>query len=115
MVAGPPGRDSPCSREAIAARGLLDPDAVTHLAADRSPSRRWFGWPQAWAVMILELWCRTVLDAPAPSGAPGQPGLRSALPWRVRARGRLLSIMSSWYLGLFDQIRPAPAACPEHA
>ncbi len=62
-----------CSREAVAARGLLDPDAVAPLAADRSPSRRWHGWPQAWAVMILELWCRAVLDAPAPGGAPGRP------------------------------------------
>ena len=70
-----------CSREAVGARGLLEPDAVAHLAADRSPSRRWHGWPQAWAVMILELWCRAVLDAPAPGGAPGRPA------YAVHSRG----------------------------
>jgi asparagine synthetase B (glutamine-hydrolysing) len=41
-----------CSREAVADRGLLDPDLVERLRSD------WHGWPQAWSVMILELWCR---------------------------------------------------------
>ena len=44
-----------CSREAVAARGLLDPDLVDRLRSN------WHGWPQVWSVMVLELWCRAVL------------------------------------------------------
>jgi hypothetical protein len=43
-----------CSREAVAARGLLDPDLVDQLRSN------WHGWPQVWSVMVLELWCRAV-------------------------------------------------------
>ena len=53
-----------CSPEAVAARGLLDPGVVAGLRSNRSAGRRWFGWPQAWTVMVLELWCRAVLDRP---------------------------------------------------
>jgi len=48
-----------CSREAIKARGLLDPDLVGRLGAN---DRHWSSWPQAWSIMILELWCRSVID-----------------------------------------------------
>ena len=48
-----------CSREVVKARGLLDPDLVSTLGAS---DRYWSSWPQAWSVMILELWCRGVID-----------------------------------------------------
>lgn len=54
-----------CSRKTIANRGLLDPDLAGTLAFDRS-ARRWSAWPLAWSLMILELWCRAVLDEHAP-------------------------------------------------
>ncbi len=48
-----------CSRDVVKARGLLDPDLVSTLGAN---DRYWSTWPQAWSVMILELWCRGVID-----------------------------------------------------
>jgi asparagine synthetase B (glutamine-hydrolysing) len=54
-----------CSRRAMAARGLLDPDLGSKLARDES-AQRWAGWPFAWSLMILELWCLAVIDAPGP-------------------------------------------------
>ncbi|HKY41680.1 MAG TPA: asparagine synthase (glutamine-hydrolyzing) [Pyrinomonadaceae bacterium] len=51
--------DETSSREAVKARGLLDPDLVTTL---RGSERYWSSWPQAWSLMILELWCRSVID-----------------------------------------------------
>jgi asparagine synthase (glutamine-hydrolysing) len=56
----PLARES-CSRRAIAARGLLDPDLASKLAWDES-AQRWAGWPFAWSLMILELWCKAVID-----------------------------------------------------
>jgi asparagine synthase (glutamine-hydrolysing) len=53
-----------CSREVVKARGLLDPDLVSALAAN---DRYWSHWPQAWSVMILEVWCRKVIDDPKAS------------------------------------------------
>ena len=50
-----------CSRETVTARGLLDPDLVTTLADGQ---RHWSTWPHAWSLMILELWCRNVIDHP---------------------------------------------------
>ena len=48
---------------AIAARrGLLDPMAVS-VVRDRF-RRNEIGWPEPWLLMMLELWCREVLDAP---------------------------------------------------
>jgi asparagine synthase (glutamine-hydrolysing) len=49
-----------CSRETVKARGLLDPDLVTTLTDRR---RYWSTWPHAWSLMILELWCRSMIDA----------------------------------------------------
>ncbi|HXJ80222.1 MAG TPA: asparagine synthase (glutamine-hydrolyzing) [Candidatus Methylomirabilis sp.] len=54
-----------CSREVVAARGLVDHDLVHRLAATR---RYWAPWPQAWAIMMLELWCRAVIDRTAHGG-----------------------------------------------
>jgi asparagine synthase (glutamine-hydrolysing) len=54
-----------CSRKAIADRALLDPDLASTLAYDKS-ARRWSAWPLPWTLMILELWCRAVLDEHPP-------------------------------------------------
>jgi len=54
-----------CSRETVTARGLLDPDLVTTLA---NSSRYWSTWPHAWSLMILELWCRSMIDNPQTGG-----------------------------------------------
>lgn len=41
-------------------RGLLSPDVVLDVRDEFLAGRR--GWPQPWLLMMLELWCRTVLD-----------------------------------------------------
>jgi asparagine synthase (glutamine-hydrolysing) len=51
-----------CSLETVTARGLVDPKLLSRLVSARRP---WAPWTQAWALMILELWCRAVLDKPA--------------------------------------------------
>ncbi len=58
-----------CSRKTLADRGLLDPDLASTLANDKS-ARRWSAWPLPWSLMILELWCRTVLDEHEPQLDP---------------------------------------------
>jgi asparagine synthase (glutamine-hydrolysing) len=63
-----PARET-CSRKAIADRGLLDPDLASTLAYDQS-ARRWSTLPLAWPLMILELWCRAVLDEHEPQLDP---------------------------------------------
>jgi asparagine synthase (glutamine-hydrolysing) len=61
--------DETCARETVVARGLVDPDLLSRLV----PAQRyWAPWPQAWALMILELWCRAVLDR--------QPGIGASEP-----------------------------------
>jgi asparagine synthase (glutamine-hydrolysing) len=50
-----------CSRRTIASRGLLDPDLASTLARDNS-ARRWSAGPLNWSLVILELWCRAVMD-----------------------------------------------------
>lgn len=50
-----------CSRETVTARGLLDPKLVSSLTTS---NRYWSSWPHAWSLMILELWCRSVIDDP---------------------------------------------------
>ncbi len=50
-----------CSRETVTARGLLDPDLLTTVAGSQ---RYWSTFPQAWSLMILELWCRNIIDDP---------------------------------------------------
>jgi asparagine synthase (glutamine-hydrolysing) len=56
----PPVEDT-CSRRAIASRGLLDPDLAVMLAKDNRV-RRWAAGPLTWSFVILELWCRAILD-----------------------------------------------------
>ncbi|MBI3667700.1 MAG: hypothetical protein HY236_15970, partial [Acidobacteria bacterium] len=51
-----------CSHRAVAARGLLEADAIRELASKHSNGRGWSAWPHAWSLMILELWCRSALD-----------------------------------------------------
>jgi hypothetical protein len=55
-----------CSRRTIAARGLLDPDLASGLASDNPARDRWLPYPLAWPLMILELWCRAVIDRAVP-------------------------------------------------
>jgi asparagine synthase (glutamine-hydrolysing) len=47
------------SPEALTARGLVDPDLIAKIADN---GRYWSTWPQAWSLMILELWCQRVID-----------------------------------------------------
>jgi asparagine synthase (glutamine-hydrolysing) len=51
-----------CSHETVAKRGLIDPQAVA--AARRTAAAGVPGseYPNLWSLMILELWCRAVLD-----------------------------------------------------
>ena len=63
--------DETCARETVAARGLIDPDLVSRLA---SSPRYWAPWPQSWALMILELWCRAVIDTQPSSARSGPLG-----------------------------------------
>lgn len=52
-----------CSRGALAERGLLDPDLAVKLALGKS-TQRLLSPARAWSLMILELWCRAVIDSP---------------------------------------------------
>jgi len=53
-----------CGDATVRRRGLLDPKAV---AQARSTASRLAPYPNLWSLMILELWCRAVLDTPRPS------------------------------------------------
>ena len=66
-----------CSRRAMAERGLLDPDLGCKLAGDES-AQRWTSWPFAWSLMILELWCRAVIDSPGPLATQRQEAVISS-------------------------------------
>jgi len=55
-----------CSRRALAERGLLDPDLAVKLALGKSARGLQSPPALAWPLMILELWCRAVIDAPSP-------------------------------------------------
>lgn len=56
-----------CSRRVLAERGLVDPDLAVKLALGKS-TQRVPSSLQAWSLMILELWCRAVIDMPSPQG-----------------------------------------------
>jgi asparagine synthase (glutamine-hydrolysing) len=60
-----------CSRRALTDRGLLDPDLAVKLALGKS-TERVPSPAQAWSLMILELWCRAVIDIPPPQEADTQ-------------------------------------------
>ena len=53
------------STDVVRARGLLDPTAAADIR-DRF-ARRSAGWAEPWLLMMLELWCREVVDASAVS------------------------------------------------
>ncbi len=55
-----------CCRRTIAQRGLLDPDLASRLASDNPARDRWLPYPLAWPLMILELWCRAMIDKAGP-------------------------------------------------
>lgn len=66
-----------CSRRALTERGLLDPDLAVKLALGKS-AHCVKSAALAWPLMILELWCRAVIDASAPVTQGCVPVLNSA-------------------------------------
>lgn len=53
------------SPTAVAARGLFDPAVVTEIKDDFLAGRA--HWSRPWLLMLIELWCRRVLDGPGAS------------------------------------------------
>ena len=51
--------DDACGPRAVASRGLLNPKVVQALRDGRDPRAP---YPKLWALMVLELWARAVLD-----------------------------------------------------
>lgn len=51
-----------CNPETVKKRGLLDNEQVRVLFEQRKNPQAGFLYPQLWSVMILELWCRSVID-----------------------------------------------------
>lgn len=51
-----------CNPEAVKKRGLLDNEHAGLLFEQRKNPQAGFLYPQLWSVMILELWCRQVID-----------------------------------------------------
>ncbi len=58
-----------CSGEALAARGLLDPRVLAPLTGSPAAISSNLH-PRLWTLMLLELWCRSVLDVPAQQAVP---------------------------------------------
>jgi asparagine synthase (glutamine-hydrolysing) len=56
-----------CARETMSRRALIDPAVVAPLIAN-SDAVASHAYPRLWSLMVLELWCRAVLDAPATAG-----------------------------------------------
>ncbi len=52
-----------CSLATVKARGLVDPQLVAPLVRNADAIRR-HAHPRLWSLMLLELWCRSALDAP---------------------------------------------------
>ncbi len=51
-----------CSVESVKRRGLVDPQIVSTLRRQAQAGRPGTLYPALWTLMILELWCRAVLD-----------------------------------------------------
>ncbi len=51
-----------CGAEAVARRGLVDPQAVAAMRKNARAGVPGSTYPGLWTLMILELWCRAVLD-----------------------------------------------------
>lgn len=57
-----------CHPKTIARRGLIDPAAIEPLTrTDEAMAAGYY--PQLWSLLVLELWCRAVLDAPVMAAA----------------------------------------------
>jgi asparagine synthase (glutamine-hydrolysing) len=52
--------DDTLSEHVVRRRGLLAPGAVESVKARFSAGQ--LGWAQPWLLMVIELWCREVLD-----------------------------------------------------
>ncbi len=52
--------DEALSPATVASRGLLDPQAVAEVRKDFAAGRR--DWTGPWLLMVLELWCREMID-----------------------------------------------------
>jgi asparagine synthase (glutamine-hydrolysing) len=57
-----------CHPETIARRGLIDP-AVAGPLVERPESAQADAYPRLWTLLVLELWCRAVLDVPVMAAA----------------------------------------------
>ncbi len=73
------------SDDQIRRRGLVDIHEVSHTRTAFLDGA--IGWPQPWLLMMLELWCREILDrracpspAPLPSGLAAGKGAESERP-----------------------------------
>ena len=59
----------------VHARGLLEPSGVATIR-DRF-DRREVGWAEPWLLMMLELWCREVLDQSGRHGKDAEDAQRA--------------------------------------
>ena len=66
-----------CQPDTVARRGLVDPKMVAELyrIAEKGGGTL---YPKLWSLMVLELWCREVLDKPSSSLPAAAPPLRCA-------------------------------------
>ena len=68
-----------CSPESVKHRGLLRSEGVAELMS-ASVSFPALCYPKIWSLIILELWCRSVLDASAPAAGELERCHRSIVP-----------------------------------
>jgi asparagine synthase (glutamine-hydrolysing) len=54
--------EATCSQESVKRRGLIDPKVVASLRQQAKSPVAGTLYPRLWTLMILELWCRAVLD-----------------------------------------------------
>lgn len=62
-----------CSLKNVAKRGLVDPDLVAPIWRAARAGRPGYLFPKLWTLMILELWCRAVIDSPDISATGSTP------------------------------------------
>lgn len=67
-----PLAEDTCCRESIRNRGLVDPDLVERVQRDAQSGGSAL-FPRLWTLMILELWCRAVIDKYSTTPAHRQP------------------------------------------
>jgi hypothetical protein len=51
-----------CGDASVRRRGLVDPEIATAVRQRAAAEMPGSAYPQLWTLMILELWCRAVLD-----------------------------------------------------